>query len=107
MSESNAEFWEKIRPMREWAETPLGKLFARFEALTGNAWVADQNPNSSDRRLTEIWDKQRAARNEFLRAIGAPVDGPPEEPPTQTMALGKGWRCDGAGGWSIQRRLRI
>jgi hypothetical protein len=70
---SDAEFWEKIRPMREWAETPLGKLFHRFEALTGNAWVADQNPNSSDRRLTEIWDKQRVARDELLRAIGAPV----------------------------------
>jgi hypothetical protein len=75
--ESNAEFWAKIRPMREWAQTPLGKLFHRYEALTGNAWVADQNPNASDRRLKEVWDKQGAARNEFLAAIGAPVSTEP------------------------------
>jgi hypothetical protein len=72
---NDAEFREKVHPMLEWAETPLGKLFHRFESLTGRAWVVDQNANSSDRRLTEIWDKQSAARNELLRAIGAPVDG--------------------------------
>lgn len=62
--------------MREWKKADVGKLFSTYENLTALAWQADSRDSISDKSLREAWEKQRAARTAFLKAIGAPVEEP-------------------------------
>ena len=56
---------EEWRRHQEWAATPLGKLFYRFEATLGRAWITDSTSHS-DNAMTRDWDAADKARAEFL-----------------------------------------
>ena len=78
---TNKEFWDQaFAQCANGQRLRLANFSIASRQLTGNAWVADQNPHAPDRRLQEVWDKQRDARNAFLAAIGAPVEQPKSKP---------------------------
>lgn len=54
--------------LRAWRESEIGKLFERYDAATGNAWVVDSTSNSPG-RMDQAWAAQRKSKIEFLDAI--------------------------------------
>lgn len=66
---------ESQRKFYAWRYTEIGSLFEKYDAATGNAWVTDQT-SESPRRVAEAWEKQRAAKKEFLDALTAATGVP-------------------------------
>ena len=60
------------RAWKEFAETPVGKAFVKFESATVRYWQADGNENLSTKRLRELDEAMRTARKEFVLLIGGP-----------------------------------
>lgn len=63
--------------LRNWRDSDIGKLFERYDAATGNAWVVDSTSGSPG-RMDQAWAAQRKAKAEFLDALCnlAGVDNP-------------------------------
>jgi hypothetical protein len=78
MSESEEREWlARSRADREWMKTDLGQLFVAFEDATARAWQLDTTASFedrcvSDKWLTEVWERQVAARRALIKAIGGP-----------------------------------
>ncbi len=59
------------RAEREWAATPAGGAFIKFERLLGTAWITDQREGASTAAMDRDWNAARAARAEAVAAIKA------------------------------------
>ena len=62
-----ASAWQqRAAKEREWQQTPLGAAFCKFERATQRYWQQDSNEHISHKRLTELDDASRKAREEFM-----------------------------------------
>ena len=62
-----SETWqERATKEREWAQTPLGAAFRKFESATQRYWQQDANEHVSNKRLRELDEACRKARAEFM-----------------------------------------
>jgi hypothetical protein len=58
---------------KQWAQTPIGAAFQRFEIATQNYWQQDGNERGSYRRLQELYEERQKARAAFIGLLmGAP-----------------------------------
>ena len=71
--------WQK--KLRAFGDTEIGRLFNRYDAAIGNAWVVDST-SGSDQRVKREWAKADQARHELLTKICgmAGIDCPVPEP---------------------------
>lgn len=60
------EILDHQRRERAFAATPLGRAFRAFESKVAAAWVKNTEPNTSDRRLREVWDQHAQARRDLM-----------------------------------------
>jgi hypothetical protein len=54
---------------RAWGQTEIGKLFFRFEAALGRAWVTDCREFASDAAMKRDWEAANVARRELLKVL--------------------------------------
>lgn len=60
---------EQSRKQREWAATPLGSAFHKFENASARYWQMDRDERISDKRLHDLSEQMNAARQEFLTLL--------------------------------------
>ncbi len=57
---------EKLKAQREWAQTPIGMAFIKFENATARYWQQDLSETISNKRLRELDTAMKEARATFL-----------------------------------------
>lgn len=68
--EATADDWRaKAAAEREWAKTPIGILFVRFESALGRAWCTDQRESATTASMNRDWGAADKARAELKTAI--------------------------------------
>jgi hypothetical protein len=68
ISSAAARIAAEIERRQAWAQSPLGRVFARYERLVGRAWCIDAKSKSL-RNVEDAWLKADAARAELVAAM--------------------------------------
>lgn len=68
-----AELNARRETFKQFTQTSLGQAFLRFDQALAKAWQVDTEAgwrdNISDKKLTEVWDREKEARKALLEIL--------------------------------------